>query len=187
MSFANSPTAAARDARVLARFIAAPERAIDSIIRYTNSQNPIRLWDLTAQDKLQKRLKKQLGNLPQPFLYVLRRGETRTLDAAERKKFRRTDGTLCVIQHDLNAQYLAAFRGLPAIAYKDKGKIFRPIMMMYIPLKFDQKKLFLCGRPVALHKILSEKALRKLSKKKTCSELACLSGEPNSLSLEQWD
>ncbi len=124
VSFANSPTAAARDARVLARFIAAPERAIDSIIRYTNSQNPIRLWDLTAQDKLQKRLKKQLGNLPQPFLYVLRRGETRTLDAAERKKFRRTDGTLCVIQHDLNAQYLAAFRGLPAIAYKDKGKIF---------------------------------------------------------------
>jgi len=25
---------------------------------------------------------------------------------------------------DLAAQYLAAFRGLPAIAYKDKGRIF---------------------------------------------------------------
>ena len=34
-------------------FIAASdERVIDSIIRFTNSQNPIRPWDLNAQDKL---------------------------------------------------------------------------------------------------------------------------------------
>ena len=72
---------------------------------------------------MQKRLKKELANLPQPFLYILRKGETRGMTTAEKKQFRR-NGKQCFIQHDLNAQYLAAFRGLPAIAYKDKGKIF---------------------------------------------------------------
>lgn len=123
VSISNAKSSAAKDARVLTRFIAAPEKAIDSIIRYNNSQNPIKLWDLVSQDKLQKRIKKELGALPQPFLYVLRKGETRTLTATERKPFKR-NGKLCVIQHDLNAQFLSAFRGLPAIAYKDKGKIF---------------------------------------------------------------
>jgi hypothetical protein len=106
-------------------FIAAPERAIDSIIRFTNSQNPIRLWDLSAQDKLQRRLKKELAALPQPFLYVLRKGEARQLSATERNKFRRGgSGPLRMLSLDLAAQYLAAFRGLPAVAYKDKGRIF---------------------------------------------------------------
>jgi hypothetical protein len=74
---------------------------------------------------LQKRLKKELAALSQPFLYVLRKGETRQLSASARKKFRRGGtGTLCTIPHDLSAQYLAAFRGLPAVAYKDKGRVF---------------------------------------------------------------
>lgn len=125
VSIATSPLTAVKDVRVLARFIAAPERAIDSIIRYTNSQNPIRLWDLSAQDKLQKRLKKELAALPQPYLYVLRKGEIRQLTTSERKRFKRGGaGALCAIRHDLNAQYLAAFRGLPAIGYKDKGRVF---------------------------------------------------------------
>jgi hypothetical protein len=125
VTIANSPPMAAKKVRVLARFIAAPEKAIDSIIRYTNSQNPIRVWDLTAQDKLQKRLRRELAALPQPFLYILRKGETRQLSQEERRKYRRGGaGALCAIQRDLAAQYLAAFRGLPAIAYKDKGRVF---------------------------------------------------------------
>ena len=125
VSIANSPSSAARKVRVLARFIAAPERAIDSIIQFTNSQNPIRLWDLSGQDKLQKRLKKQLATLPQPYFYVLRKGEARQLPSSERKKFRRGGkGPICTLSLDLAAQYLAAFRGLPAIAYKDKGRVF---------------------------------------------------------------
>ena len=123
VSFTNSTASATKDARVLARFIAAPEKHIDSIIRFNNSQNPIRIWDLSSQDKLQKRLKKEIAKLPQPFLYILRKGETRRMTNAEKKPFLRS-GKVCSIQHDLNAQYLAAFRGLPAIAYKDKGKIF---------------------------------------------------------------
>jgi hypothetical protein len=121
VSLWNASEAAAKEVKVSVRFIAPPERLIDSIIRFNNSQNPIRLWDLSAQDKLQKRLKKELAELPQPFLYQLKRAE-RT-DLAERKRFLR-DGKLQVIRHDLNAQYLAAFRGLPAIGYKDKGKVF---------------------------------------------------------------
>jgi hypothetical protein len=125
VTIANSSPAAAKEIRVLARFIAAPEHGIDSIIRFTNSQNPIRLWDLSAQDKLQKRLKKELSNLPQSFLYVLRKGEVRQLSSVERDKYKRGGkGPVCSIPLDLNAQYLAAFRGLPAVAYKDKGKVF---------------------------------------------------------------
>lgn len=125
VTIANSIAASAKQLSVLARFIAAPERAVDAIIRYTNSQNPIRVWDLTSQDRLQKRLKRELASLSQPFLYVLRKGETRQLTAAERGKFKRGGhGPICQIPHDLNAQYLAAFRGLPAVAYKDKGRIF---------------------------------------------------------------
>lgn len=125
VTIGNSLPTSVRKVRVLARFIAAPERAIDSIIRYTNSQNPIRLWDLTAQDKLQKRIKRELAVLPQPYLYVLRKGETRRMSPSERGKYRRSgSGALCAIPHDLAAQYLASFRGLPSIAYKEKGRVF---------------------------------------------------------------
>jgi hypothetical protein len=125
VTIANSSAAASKDIRVLARFIAAPEHGIDSIIRFTNSQNPIRLWDLSAQDKLQKRLKKDLSAMPQPFLYILRKGEVRQLSSTERDRYKRSGkGPICSIPLDLNAQYLAAFRGLPAVAYKDKGKVF---------------------------------------------------------------
>jgi hypothetical protein len=125
VSLATSSPSELKGVSVLARFIAAPNAAIDDIIRYNNSQNPIRVWDLSSQVKLQKRLKKELAALPQPFLYVLRKGELRQLSATERKKFKRGGtGALCQIPHDLNAQYLTALRGKPSIAYKEKGRIF---------------------------------------------------------------
>lgn len=123
VSLGNAGESAVSDSRVLVRFIAAPEKKIDSIILYNNSQNPIRPWDLIAQNKHQKKLKKDLGALLHPYLYVLRKGEIRQLPSKDRKRFKR-DGKIQAIRYDLNAQYLAAFRGLPAIAYKDKGKIF---------------------------------------------------------------
>lgn len=64
--------------------------------------------------------------LEKSYFYVLRKGETRQLTKSEREKFKR-DGRVrrvYAIQHDLNAQYLAAFRELPTMAYKDKGTIF---------------------------------------------------------------
>jgi len=61
--------------------------------------------------------------MPQPFFYALRKGEIQKLTDTERSKFRR-DGKVQQIRHDVSAQFLAAFRGLPAIGYKDKGKLF---------------------------------------------------------------
>ncbi len=123
VTLASAPTNTLQDVRVLVRIIQASEKVIDSVITFNNSQNPIRLWDLNSQDKLQKKLKKQLAALPQPFFYVLRKGEVQKLTEGEKVKFKR-DGKIQQIPHDLNAQFLAAFRGLPAIAYKDKGKLF---------------------------------------------------------------
>jgi hypothetical protein len=121
VSLWNGSDTASKDVKVSVRFIASPERIIDSIILYNNSQNPVRLWDLNAQDRLQKRLKKELAELPQPFLYQLRRGEG--IDPKVKAKFIR-DGKVQLIRHDVCAQFGAAFRGFPAIGYKDKGKVF---------------------------------------------------------------
>ena len=123
VSLASASDEALSDIRVPARFIRASEKVIDSVITYNNSQNPIRLWDLNSQNKLQKKLKKQISELPQPFFYALRKGEIQKLTSSERDRFKR-DGKVQQISHDLAAQFIAAFRGLPAIGYKDKGKVF---------------------------------------------------------------
>lgn len=175
VSIANSSASAARKVRVLARFIAAPERAIDSIIRYTNSQNPIRLWDLSAQDKMQKRLKKELAALPQPFFYVLRKGETRQLPPAERKKFRRAgSGPLCAIPLDLAAQYLAAFRGLPAIAYKDKGRIFSAHYDEVFPDQIRPEEVVLVWQAATVASNLVKKELEDAARKQAPQRVAVL-------------
>lgn len=162
VSIANSPASSAGQVRVLARFIAAPERAIDSIIRFTNSQNPIRVWDLSAQDKLQKRLKRELAQLPQPYIYVLRKGETRQLRAAERKRFLRGgSGALCAIPLDLAAQFLAAFRGLPAVAYKDKGRIFSAYYDEVFPSQIRCEELVLVWQASTVAAALVKKALEE--------------------------
>ena len=123
VSLASAAKDTLKDIRVPVRFIRASERVIDSVITFNNSQNPIRLWDLSSQDKLQKKLKKEIAELPQPFFYALRKGEIQKLNALNRDRFKR-DGKIQQIRHDLAAQFIAAFRGLPAIGYKDKGKIF---------------------------------------------------------------
>jgi AIPR protein len=123
VGLAYADTNALDDVRVLVRFIRAEERYIDSVITFNNSQNPIRQWDLSSQDKLQKKLKKELAKLPKAFFYALRRGEFQKLSEKEKASFKR-DGKFQQIPHDQNAQFIAAFRGLPAIGYKDKGKVF---------------------------------------------------------------
>jgi hypothetical protein len=113
----------AADIEVLVRFIAAPPRLIDNVIFYTNSQTPLRGWELRAQDKRQKHLQAEMAKEPNPYFYALRRGEVRTLTKQQRARYAR-DGQFHSIRYDLLAQYLGAFRGLPYVAYKDKGKLF---------------------------------------------------------------
>jgi hypothetical protein len=114
---------AAEDVDVLVRFIAAPGRLIDNVIFYTNSQTPLRRWELRAQDKRQKQLQGEMAKEPNPYYYALRPGEVRTLTKEERSRYTR-DGQFHGVRYDLLAQYLGAFRGLPYVAYKDKGKLF---------------------------------------------------------------
>lgn len=148
VSLSNEPINKLKDVRVLVRFIKSTEKIIDSIITFNNSQNPIRLWDLNSQDKLQKKLKKDLANLAKPFLYVLRKGEVQKLSDAERNKFKR-DGKIQQIPHDQCAQFLAAFKGLPAIGYKDKGRIFSTYKDEIFPSQIRAEEIILawqCSR-----------------------------------------
>jgi hypothetical protein len=117
-------TASLSGISLLAKILQPPEQIIDDVIRFTNSQNPIRRWDLASQERTQRRLQDEFAALDSPFFYAIRRGEWRALSADEKRKFRNTDMSYRKIKHDLLAQYLAAFKGMAVTAYKDKAQLF---------------------------------------------------------------
>jgi hypothetical protein len=122
VSIADAGDTAARHVSVVARVIAAEDPdLIDKIIRYTNSQTPINVWDISARDKLQQRLRKELADLEESWFYALRRGELENV--ADKDKFGRR-GNRRVLPFPLSAQYLAAFHGMPVEAYKEKALLF---------------------------------------------------------------
>jgi hypothetical protein len=124
VSVASSQESASADVGVLTRFIAVPDaRVVDLIIKYNNSQTKIRDWDLSSQDKTQKRLKSRLAEEPHPFFYQLRQGEWGQLSPEEKQHFTR-GGKPQIIKPDVLAQRLAAFKGQPVPAYKDKSSLF---------------------------------------------------------------
>lgn len=112
------------DVFLLARIISPPEASIDQIIQFTNSQNLIRRWDLVSQDRTQLRLQRQFSELAYPIYYILRRGDWNSLNTAEKAKFKVSKGIVRTIRHDLLAQYLASFKGLAVVAYKNKAFLF---------------------------------------------------------------
>lgn len=120
VSLAQGPKANVKDASVLVRFIAASAGIVDDIIRYTNSQNPIRTWDIASQDRTQRRLKTGFERLSKPFIYLTRRGAR---PKGNLDKYRER-GKLRQIRVDIMGQYAAAFRGNPVLAYKHKAFIF---------------------------------------------------------------
>ncbi|MDD5623646.1 MAG: AIPR family protein, partial [Candidatus Peribacteraceae bacterium] len=107
------------DVQVLLKVISPPELVIDSIIRYTNSQNPIKGWDIASQDRRQRQLRDAFTKLKKPCLYLLRRGEL-----AKSKSSKAYLGG--VLKHDLLAQYLASFNGDPSAAFREKSLLFTP-------------------------------------------------------------
>jgi hypothetical protein len=121
VSLATAEDVAAEKASVLVRVVAPKKDLVDNIIRYTNSQTPINVWDLSARDKLQQRLRQELVELQPPWFYALRRGD---FDAVADKDMFGPYGARRVVPHPLGAQYLAALRGLPVEAYKDRGRLF---------------------------------------------------------------
>lgn len=109
------------DITVLARIVAAPKKLVDSVIKYTNSQTPIKVWEMSSRDKEQQRIRRELDQLEMPWFYAFRRGEFETVPDKERygpAAARRT------VPFPQGIQYLASFRGLPVQAYKDKGRLF---------------------------------------------------------------
>jgi hypothetical protein len=85
VSIAEASATAAKEVSVVARVIAAEDpELVDKIIRYTNSQTPINVWDISARDKLQQRLRKDLSELDEPWFYALRRGELEALTDKEK-------------------------------------------------------------------------------------------------------
>lgn len=111
----------APDLMVLVRFIAASAEIVDEVIQYTNSQNPIRTWDIASQDKTQRRLKTEFDALSKPYVYLTRRGDK---PSGNLTKYKDSQGKLRQIQIDVMGQYMAAFSGDPLLAYKHKAFIF---------------------------------------------------------------
>lgn len=144
VSIGTAPPAAAAVPRVLTRFIESSRRPIvDAIIRFTNSQTPIKSWDLASQERNQKRIREELARAPHPFFYELRRGEARRLNAKDKVKFTR-DGRLQVIRYPVLAQYLAAFDGQPAVAYKSKALLFSTHKDTTFPRDLAGTKVVFC-------------------------------------------
>lgn len=122
VSIAQAGSTAAETVSVVARIIATEDpELIEKIIRYTNSQTPINIWDISARDKLQQRLRHELSELEEPWFYALRRGELEALQ--DKEKFGKR-GARRLLPFPLSAQYLAAFRGMPVEAYKEKALLF---------------------------------------------------------------
>lgn len=108
---------------ILLKVICPPEQTIDSIIRFTNSQNQIRVWDISTQDRTQKRLQQDFEKLNQPIYYQLRRGDVQALSQSQKGIF--LDGRkMRIIRHDILAQYIMAYNQRPVIAYKHKSFLF---------------------------------------------------------------
>jgi hypothetical protein len=102
------------------RILAVGDGLVDDVIRFTNSQNPIRAWDIASQNRTQRRLKKEFDELRKPYIYVTRRGDHPKGTLTKYKN----GGRPRQIKLAEVAQYLAAFVGHPVLAYKDKALIF---------------------------------------------------------------
>ena len=79
VSIGTSTDEAAAGTEVLAKIIACSrDSVVDSIIRFTNSQTPIRSWDITSQDRWQKALKFNLAKDPWPVLLRTTEGRSKS-------------------------------------------------------------------------------------------------------------
>lgn len=107
-ALSRSGSNALSDAAVLARFIKSDnDEIIDEIIRYNNSQNPIKPADFRSTDRHQERLRRQFSAIPGATYFGARRGGEQ--DRARRPRE--------VISSDTVAQCLASFHGQPGTAY----------------------------------------------------------------------
>jgi hypothetical protein len=146
VTIANSVIEDLSNVSILSRFISAEESIIDSIILYNNSQTPIRPWEIYSQDKVQKRLKKELSKEPNAYFYQTRKGEK--IKGDEKNRFL-SDGKPRIIPYEKLAQYLGAFNGYPKFAYNEKSKLFTTYKDNLFPNDIQVEKVILvweCGQ-----------------------------------------
>ena len=106
-----------KDAMVQARFIAINNGNIDliqKIIQFNNSQNKVEAADFRSTDKIQKRLKEEMSQIPNAEYEGGRRGGA---DAAIRRRPN-------LLSSYAVGQALAAFHGDPITAYNKKSGIW---------------------------------------------------------------
>lgn len=126
---------------VLIRFIAASADIVDNVIRFTNSQNPIRTWDIASQEKTQRRLKNDFKKLKKPYIYLTRRGDK---PIGSLQKYRDGNNRLRQIRIDIVGQYLAAFKGDPVLAYKHKAFVFSKHHDEIFPMDIRAEEVLFC-------------------------------------------
>jgi hypothetical protein len=102
-------------ARVMIRFVkASSPEIIDDIIKYNNSQNPIKPSDFRSSDRHQQRLRQEFKEIPDVTYLGARRG-------GQEDRARKPSN---LIASDTAAQALAAFHQDPEIAYHDLRSIW---------------------------------------------------------------
>lgn len=152
--------------RILARFVESSDASvIDDIIRFNNSQNPIRSSDFRSRDSHQTRLRKEFRSIPDVTYLGARRGganDTRRKPANH-------------ISADTAAQALASFHGDANTAYHDLKNIW----------EHDETYLkYFSDHTSATHIVFCWSLLRSIQEKKqelsgmanlTVSDQECLS------------
>jgi AIPR protein len=81
---------------------------VESVIRFNNTQNPIKAWELRVIDPIQRKLTSEFDKLG--ITYQTRRGQTRR---------RASD-----VHYEKLGPFLAAFFGDPSAAHRNKAELF---------------------------------------------------------------
>ena len=101
--------AALATASVMTRVITCNDPSlVENVIRYNNTQNPIKAWELRVIDPIQRQLAEDFEKLG--ITYQTRRGQSR----------RRSSDVL----YEKLGPYLAAFYGDPGSAHRNKAELF---------------------------------------------------------------
>ncbi|MFE0405178.1 AIPR family protein [Streptomyces nigra] len=124
-------------ARVLARFVkCSDQQVIREIIQYNNSQNKVEAADFRSNDKIQDRLRREFERIPESDYRGGRRGGER--DIIERPAN--------LVPTQTAAQALAAFHGMPNIAYNETRRIWSSdeVYAQVFPERVSARHLLFC-------------------------------------------
>lgn len=147
--------------RVLARFVQSSDaNVVNDIIRFNNSQNPIKLSDYRSRDPHQDRLREEFSQIPDVTYLGARRGGDKD---APRKPSN-------FISADTAAQSIAAFHGDPRTAYHDLRDLWE---------RDDKYSAYFGDHTTAPHIVFCWSLLRAVQQKKA----ALVSAQPEDLTI----